>query len=424
LLLLLETGINGALVSLNLVQLYFFWELTSISCFFIVGRWGGALGLRAAVRSLLFSLASFFLMLIGGLVVYRLNLEQGGVANFDLTTLGDGASLGLLNTTIPIAGAADVMWWKTQSSLFTVFALAFAIRVPLVPLHRWYIDAQSEAPTSGSVILSALVLNLGAFAFLRIALPLFPSAAREAAPWLCSIALLGIAIGGLFALSQRDVKRLLGFLSLAHSSFILLGIFSLKHHAVVGSVVHLLSHGLCIAALFILFGFLAERRSTRELDEFGGLAKPMPMFAALLGIAVLGQVGAPGTSGFVGTFLVYLGSFADLPLTTLLALAGMVLAAGALLRAMGKVVLGPLGPAENRGLIDLGLRERGVLLLLVIPILWIGLYPNPILRRIEPPVSLLLNAMERRVGEVTSHGEELRVGGVAPGAGRNLDVRP
>lgn len=421
-LLLLETGINGALVSLNLLQLYFFWELTLVSSFFLVGRWGGVLGPRAAVKFLLFGLSSFFMMLIGTLVVYRLNLEQAGVANFDLVTLGDEVALGLLNTKIPLAGAPDAFWWQTQSTLFVVFALAFAIRIPLMPFHGWYNDAQSEAPTSGSVILSALVVNLGAFAFLRVALPLFPSAASDAAPWLCAIALVGIAFGGLLALSQRDVKRMIGTLSLAHMSFVVLGIFSLKHHAVVGSVVHMLSHGLCVAALFILFGLLVERRSTRELSEFGGLAKPMPMFAALLAIAVLAQVGTPGTSGFVGAFLIFLGSFADRPIMTVFALVGMVLGAGALLRAMGKVMFGPLEPAENRGLIDLDLRERAVVLLLVIPILWMGLYPNPILRRVEPAVSLLLSAMERSAEESSARAERAELALTAR-ARRSMDAR-
>jgi NADH-quinone oxidoreductase subunit M len=422
-LLLLETGINGVLVSLNVIQLYFFWELTLVSSFFIVGRWGGTQGLRAAVKFLLFGSLSFFLMLIGTLVVYRLNFEQGGVANFDLVTLGDGVLLGLLETKIPIAGGMDVLWWQTQSALFAAFALAFAIRVPLIPLHGWYNDAQSEAPTSGSVILSALVLNLGAYAFLRIALPLFPSAVSDSAPWMSSVALLGIAAGGFFALSQRDVKRLLGCLALAHVNFVVLGVFSLKHHAVVGSVVQMLSFGLCISALFILFGFLAERRSTRELSEFGGLAKPMPAFAALLGVAILGQVGAPGTSGFVGVFLVFLGSFPAQQFITLLALSGMVLAAGALLRAMGKVMFGPLEPAENRGLIDLDLRERVVVLLLLVPVLWIGLYPNPILRRVEPPVSLLLNALDRGVEE-SRRGADALAAAVPGESRRKSEVAP
>ena len=404
-LLLLETGIIGALVSLNAIQLYFFWELTLISSFFILGRWGEADGLRAAVKSMVLGAAGFFLMLAATLVVYRLNLEQGGAGNFDLVRWIDVASPGFLDTRVPIGAAAGVTgdagidWWQTQSWLFFAFVLAFAVKIPLVPFHGWYNDAQCQGPTSGSVIVSALVLKLGIFAFLRIALPLFPHAAMEYAPWLCGLALAGIAISGVFALAQRDVKRLLGYISLAHMSFIVLGICSLEHHAVVGAVVHMLSHGLCISVLFILIGFLVERRSTRELSQFGGLARPMPICAALFAIAILGQVGVPGTSGFVGSFLVFLGSFPIGGFTTLLALAGMALVACGLMGAAGRMMLGPIEQPENRGLIDLNLRERLVALSLIVPILWVGLYPNPILRRIEPPVSLLLNGMARAVAD-------------------------
>lgn len=404
-LLFLETGIVGALVSLNAIQLYFFWELTLISSFFIVGRWGGVNGLRAAVKYLIFGASGFFLMLAATLVVYRLNLEQGGAANFDLAPWLDLASPGFLETRVPIAatalleGQAGAKWWQTQSWLFVAFALAFAIKIPLLPFHGWYNDTQCEAPTSGSVIISALVAKLGLFAFLRIALPLFPHAAMELMPWLCGLALAGIAISALLALAQQDVKRLVGYMSLAHVSFIVLGIFSLEHHAVVGAVVHMLSHGLSISALFILIGFLVERRSTRELAQFGGLAKPMPICAAFFVVATLAQVGVPGTSGFVGSFLVFLGSFPVGRFTTLVALVGMVLAACGLMRAVGKMMLGPLEAAENRGMIDLNMRERIVVLLLIVPILWVGVYPNPILRRIEPPVSLLLNGMARAIND-------------------------
>lgn len=416
-LLFLETGIIGALVSLNAIQLYFFWELTLISSFFIVGRWGGVDGLRAGVKYLIYGASGFFLMLAATLVVYRLNLEQGGAANFDLAIWLDVASPGFLETRIPIAATAlgqdpaGAVWWQTQSWLFIAFAVAFAIKIPLLPFHGWYNDTQCQAPTSGSVIISALVVKLGVFAFLRIALPLFPHAAMELMPWLCGLALAGIATSGLLALAQRDVKRLVGYLSLAHVSFIVLGIFSLEHHAVVGAVVHMLSHGLSISALFILIGFLVERRSTRELAQFGGLAKPMPICAVLFVIVTLGQIGVPGTSGFVGSFLVFLGSFPVGGWTTLAALAGMVLAACGLMRAVGKMMLGPLEAAENRGLIDLNLRERVVVLLLIVPIFWIGLYPNPILRRIEPPVSLLLNGMARAINDpgVPGSGSALTV---------------
>jgi NADH-quinone oxidoreductase subunit M len=346
-----------------------------------------------------FGASGFFLMLAATLIVYRLNLEQGGVANFDMADWLNAGASGFMDTRVAVSVAQDtgIGWWQTQPWLFFAFALAFAIKIPLIPFHGWYSDTLCEAPTSGSVIVSALVIKLGMFAFLRIALPLFPFAAREYAPWLCGLALLGIGISGLLALAQRDVKRLVGYVSLAHVSFIVLGIFSLEHHAVVGAVVHMLSHGLSISALFILIGFLVERRSTRELSSFGGLAKPMPICAALFGVVTLGQIGLPGTSGFVGSFLIFLGSLPIGGFATVLALAGMVLVGGGLMRAIGKMMLGPLDQAENRGLIDLNFRERVVVMLLVVPIFWVGLYPNPILRRIEPSVSLILNAMSRAV---------------------------
>lgn len=395
-LLLLETGINGALVSLNIVALYFFWELALISSFFIVGRWGGALGLRAAVKYLLFGVSSSFLFLIATLIVGRINFEQGGAANFDLVSLGNVDTLAFLSTQIATEASFYAPWWQTQSSLFAMMALAFAVKIPLIPLHGWYNDAQSEAPTVGSVLVSALVVKLGAVAFLRIAFPLLPDATREAAPWITALALLGIVLSGLLALGQRDAKRLIGYLSLAHMSFIVLGIVSLNRHALVGSVIQMVSHALSIAALFVLLGFLVERRSTRTLSDFGGLAKPMPICAALFAIAVLGHIGVPFSSGFIGSFLVFLGVYSNGSLTTIIALAGMVLVAGALLRATSAMMLGPLEHPENRGLIDFSVRERAVVLLLVLPLIWVGVYPGPVLRRIEPPVGLLLNVMERQ----------------------------
>jgi len=397
LLLFLESGVNGALLSLNWIQLYFFWEFTLIASFFLMGRFGGPTSLQTATRYLLFSLASSMLLMVGSLVVFQLNLAQSGLENFDLVTLGDLPGLGLLDTAVPLWG--DDFWWRSQEVLFGAFVLAFAIKLPLVPFHSGYNAAQETAPTAGSVIVAALVLKLGAYALLRIALPLFPDAASESVAWLCGFAVFGMWAAGLLCVGQRDAKRYLGGLSLAHMGFIVLGIFTLQHHAVVGAVVHMLSHGLTIAALFILFGFLSERRGTRKLADFGGLAKPMPIAAGLFSVVLIAQVGVPGTSGFVGGLLVVLGT---LPLGVgwlFLVIGGLVLVGATLWLVAGRVLLGPLDHPENRGLIDLGWRERLVVLLLVIPILWIGLYPNPILRRVEPPVGLLLFEIERARSE-------------------------
>ena len=394
-LLLLETGMNGALVSLNVIGLYCFWELALVSSFFIVGRWGGASGLTAAIKYLMFGVSSSFLFLIAILIVGRINFEQGGVFNFDLVSLGNADALGLLSTQIATEATSNTPWWQTQLWLFAAVALAFAVKVPLVPLHGWYNNAQNEATTSGSILVSALVVKLGAFAFLRVALPLFPDAARVAGPWITNIALFGIVLSGLLALGQRDAKRLIGYVSLAHLSFIVLGIMSLNRHAMVGSVISMLSHGLSITALFVLLGFLIERRSTRLVSDFGGLAKPMPICAALFALAVISHIGFPGTGSFVGSFLVFLGIYSTGAWAATIALAGMVLVASTLLRAASRIMLGPLEHPENLGLIDFSLRERAVVLLLVLPLLWVGVYPSPILRRVEPAVGLLLSAMDR-----------------------------
>lgn len=393
LLLLLETGINGALLSLNWIQLYFFWELTLISSFFLMGRFGGPTGLQTATRYLLFGLASSMLLMLCSLVVFHLNTAASGLPNFDLVTLGDLPGVAFLATEVP--RYADAPWWQSQEFLFGAFVLAIAIKLPLAPFHGWYNAAQRNAPTAGSVIVAALVLKLGAYAYLRVALPLFPDVANVAVHWLCGFALFGLLVAGVLAIAQRDAKGFLGCVSLAHMGLIVFGIFTLEHHAMVGAVVHMLSHGLTIAALFILFGFLIERRQTHDLAEFGGLAKPMPIATGLFAVVLLAQTGVPGTSGFVGGVLMVLGA---LPVGTgwlIVALAGVVLVSGTIWVVAGRVLLGPLDQPENRGLIDFDWRERVVVLLLIVPILWLGLYPNPVLRRVEPPVGLLLYELEQ-----------------------------
>ena len=393
LLLFLETGIIGAFASLNLVQLYFFWELTLIVSFFMIGRWGGMSGLRAAVRFLVFGLAGSLLMLVAMLIVFRLNLEQAGSPNFDLVQYGAGAGKALLETVIPMSGTADVAWWKTQNWLFAAFALAFALKIPVVPLHGWFVDAHCEAPAAVAAIHSGLLMKLGIFAFLRIAIPLFPAAAGLAAPWIRGLVLVGLLYGAFLSLAQRDLKRLIAYSSLAHLHFIVLGIFSLELHSVAGAIIYMLSHGMCVGALFILVGFLTERGGTRRIEDFAGLAKPMPVFAAFVGLALLGSIGMPGLGGFVGSFLIFLGSFSVDARVAAAALVGVVVVAGALFRMYGRVLLGPLDNSENRGLIDLDLRERAVIVVMLLPVVWIGLYPNPILRRIEPPISSLVQGV-------------------------------
>ena len=395
LMLFLETAILGSFVSLNLFQFYVLWEIVLVPMYFIIGIWGGSRRILAATKFFLFTQAGSLLLLFAIIVVYRLNYEQGGALNLDLVALPGVETLGipLLQTVIPVAG---VPWWSTQAWLFVAFVLAFGIKLPVVPFHTWLPDAHVEAPSGGSVILAGVLLKLGAYGFLRFTLPLFPAATRDFVPWMFALALVGIVYGSLVAMVQKDVKRLVAYSSVAHMGFVLLGIFTLNLQGLTGAVLQMVNHGLSTGALFVLVGFVYARRQTREIADFGGLAKPMPIFAAFFGIAVMASIGLPALNGFVGEFLILLGAFGADPWVGVVATSGVVLAAVYMLWMYRRVFFGPLDKPENRGLIDLDLRERAALVLLVIPIVWIGVYPNPLLRRIEPSVSLLLQSMEHR----------------------------
>lgn len=399
--LVLETAMLGALVSLSLFQFYFFWELMAVPTFFIIGIFGGPRRIQAATRFLFFALAGSLAMLVASIVVYQLNFEQSGVLNFDLVgpvrgVVGVAASgaLPLLETVIPVDGGSGAPWWQTQTWLFLAFALAFGIRLPLMPLHGWLPAAQLEAPTGGSVLVTALLVKIGAYGFLRIGLPLFPIAATELVTVMFVLALTAIVLGALVARVQTDLKRFVAYLCVAQMGLVLLGLFALNLQGVTGAVLQMLNLGLSTAALYILIGFIGIRRHSRELTAFGGLAKPMPVFAALFGIVVMSSVGVPALSGFVGEFLILLGTFGANPWVGALASIALVLVAGALIGTYWRIVFGPLDKPENRGLIDLDLREKVVVLALVLPMLVIGVYPSPLLRRIEPAVSVLLQDRE------------------------------
>jgi NADH-quinone oxidoreductase subunit M len=334
------------------------------------------------------------LMLVAMIVLYLLNYEQGGALNFDLVRVPGSQALSLLQTEIPLAGEAP--WWKTQLPLFAAFALAFGIKVPMVPFHTWLPDAHVEAPTAGSVILAGVLLKLGTYGFVRFAMPLFPDAAVQAVPWIFALAVIGILYGSLVAMVQTDVKKLVAYSSVAHLGFVMLGMFALNVHGLDGSILQMVNHGLSTGALFLLVGMIYERRHTREIDQFGGVARPMPVFAAMFGIVTMSSIGLPALNGFVGEFLILLGAFDRSALAATLATLGVVLAAAYMLWMYRRVFFGPVERPENRGLIDLSWRERGVVLAMLVPIVWIGIQPGPMLRRIEPAVIELLRVMQER----------------------------
>ena len=390
--LFLETAMVGTFVSLNLFQFYVFWELMLIPMYFIIGVWGGARRIYAAVKFFLYTMLGSLLMLVALLVLYYLHFAQFGALNLDLVALPGAAARGILDTHVPIAGQAP--WWQTQTWLFAAFALAFGIKVPMVPFHTWLPDAHVEAPTSGSVILAGVLLKMGTYGFVRFALPLFPVAAVQFTPLIFSLAVIGILYGALVSMVQKDMKKLVAYSSVAHLGFVMLGIFALNVEGLEGSVLQMVNHGLSTGALFLLVGMLYERRHTREIAEFGGIAKPMPVYAALFVLVAMSSIGLPMLNGFVGEFLILLGAFARSPAFAVPATFGVVLAAAYLLWMVRRIFFGPVENPENRSLIDLGLREKVVMAAILVPILWIGIYPDPFLRRLDASVLEVLRRVE------------------------------
>jgi NADH-quinone oxidoreductase subunit M len=401
--LFLETGMLGAFVSLNVFQFYLFWEVMLIPMYFIIGIWGGPRRIYAAVKFFLFTMVGSLLMLVAILSVYYIAWEQSGVLNLDLLRAPGIQTPALIDAVIPVGG--DVAWWKTQSWLFAAFALAFAIKVPMVPLHTWLPDAHVEAPTAGSVVLAGVLLKMGTYGFLRFALPLFPVASIEFAPWILVLALVGIVYGSLVAMVQGDVKKLVAYSSVAHLGFVMVGMFAFNVTGVNGSVLQMVNHGLSTGALFLLVGMLYERRHTRAIEDFGGVARAMPVYAAFFGVIAMSSIGLPALNGFVGEFLILVGSYlgnpmvkVSSPLVAIVAASGVVLAAAYMLWMLRRVLFGPITNPENRSLLDLGRREKLVLVLMLVPIVWIGVHPETFLRRIEPTVVELLHRVEERGG--------------------------
>ncbi len=400
--LFLETGMLGAFVSLNVFQFYVFWEVMLIPMYFIIGIWGGPRRIYAAVKFFLFTMFGSLLMLVAILVLYSMGFEQFGVLNLDLISPPGLEAKALLDVVVPTDG--DV-WWKNQYWLFAAFALAFAIKVPMVPFHTWLPDAHVEAPTAGSVVLAGVLLKMGTYGFVRFALPLFPSAVVDFTPLILSLSVIGIIYGSLVAMVQTDIKKLVAYSSVAHLGFVMLGMFALNVTGLNGSILQMVNHGLSTGALFLLVGMLYERRHTRLISDFGGIARPMPVFAAFFGLVTMSSIGLPGLNGFVGEFLILLGAYMAHPFYAVLATSGVVLVAAYMLWMFRRVMFGPIENAENRSLIDLDLREKLVMIAMVIPIIWIGVYPETFLRRIEPSVLELLNTIERRGGSALAAAE-------------------
>ncbi len=366
--LLLEAAVIGVFAATDLLLFYIFFEFTLVPMYLIIGIWGGAARKAAAVKFFLYTLLGGLLMLVAILYLYG---QAGGSFAYE-----DVLAVSL--------SATEQRW------LFAAFLIAFAVKVPLFPVHTWLPDAHTEAPTGGSVFLAGVLLKLGTFGLLRYALPFFPEATREFAPWLLAIAVVGILYGAVVALMQADIKRLIAYSSVSHMGFVVLGTFALTTTATSASVVQMVNHGLSTGALFLLVGFLYERRHTRQIAAFGGLAKRIPVMAGLWLVVSLSSLALPGLNGFVGEFPILLGAFQVNRTAGVLAAFGAVLAALYLLWAYQRMFHGPLEGADNENTADLGAREIGVLAPLVVVIVAIGLYPKPLYDLVEPSVDRVL----------------------------------
>lgn len=385
-LLILQTGMIGVFFSLDVVLFYVFWEVMLIPMVLLIGVWGGKRRIYAAVKFFLFTLVGSLFMLIGFLAIYFTNAAATGVYTFDLLQLLDGS--------LP----EGIQFWA-----FWALFLGFAIKVPLFPFHTWLPDAHVEAPTAGSVILAGVLLKMGTYGFVRFSLPLMPEASIKAIPVIGVLSVVGIIYGALVAWVQPDVKKLVAYSSVSHLGFVMLGLFAMNTQGIQGSVLQMINHGLSTGALFLLVGVLYERRHTRMLDDFGGLAARMPVFAVFLGIATFSSIGLPGLNGFIGEFLILLGVFkAGMYVFGVLAATGVVLGAIYMLHMYQKVMFGEIKHEENKTITDMNVREILVLAPIIILIFWIGLYPAPFLRVMEPAVNDLVARLDVDLGSPDS----------------------
>ncbi len=394
----LQTGMLGAFLSLNLFLFYLFWEAMLIPMYFVIGIWGGPRRIYATIKFFIYTMVGSLLMLVGILVLAHLHHQQFGVLTFDY--FGVGEATGLLDTQILSDGAP---WWQTQGWLFGAFALAFAIKIPMFPFHTWLPDAHVEAPTPGSAVLAGVLLKLGTYGFVRYALPLFPQAVLDLSFWVIALSCVGIVYGALVAMVQTDVKKLVAYSSVSHMGFIVLGTFALNPQGLQGSILQMVNHGISTGALFILVGMLYERRHEREITAFGGLGHVMPVFAAFFLVTTLSSIGLPALNGFVGEFLILLGAFAASPGAAVVATTGVILSAAYMLWMVRRVFFGPVVHEVNLRLSDLSAREKLVAAVLVIPMVWIGVYPASFLTPMSASVDELLRTMEERGADISAH---------------------
>ncbi len=388
--LMLETGMLGVFSAMDLFLFYIFWEGMLIPMYFIIGVWGGKRKIYAALKFFLFTMFGGVLMLVAILSLYFIHSSQFGFYSFDFADLNQ-----------------VMLTYKSQLWFFSAFALAFAIKVPMFPFHTWLPDAHVEAPTGGSVILAGVLLKMGTYGFLRFCIPLFPNASLSLIGLISVLALIGIIYGALVSMVQPDLKKLVAFSSVSHLGFVMLGIFAFNTIAIQGSIIQMINHGLSTGALFLIVGMIYERRHTRLISDFGGLFKQMPIFVTFFMIITLSSIGLPGLNGFVGEFLILVGTFQVNKVFAIIAASGVIFAAVYMLWMFQRVNFGKLDNPENQVLKDLNWREITVLVPIIVFCFWIGIYPQTFLGKTEATVEKLLKDVQVKKEKVVLYEQTL-----------------
>jgi len=371
--LVLQTGMLGAFMALDFLLFFVFWEVMLVPMYFLIGIWGSDRRLYSAIKFFLFTLVGSVVMLLGILAVYFYHQSATGVYTFDITQFHE------LN--IPY----NQQWW-----IFLSFFLGFAVKVPMFPFHTWLPDAHTDAPTAGSVILAAILLKMGTYGFIRFSLPILPEATQDFVPMMVLLSIIGIIYGALVAMAQRDWKRLVAYSSVSHMGMVMLGMFALTPVGITGSIVQQLNHGISTGALFLIVGIVYERRHTREISEYAGLSKVMPIFAAVFMIMTMSSIGLPTLNGFIGEILILQGVFVVSMWWAAVAAAGIVLGAAYMLWLYQRTMFGAVTNPKNQSLPDLNLREFATFAPLLVLAVWIGLYPKPFLDRLNTSVDRVM----------------------------------
>ncbi len=372
-LLMLQTGMIGAFVSLDFLLFFLFWEVMLVPMYFLIGIWGSDNRLYSAIKFFLFTLVGSVVMLLGILAVYFYNHSVTGVYTFDVTQFHQ--------LSIP----ADMQWW-----IFLAFFLGFAVKVPMFPFHTWLPDAHTDAPTAGSVILAAVLLKMGTYGFIRFSLPILPEGTAAFVPLVAALSIIGIVYGALVAMAQRDWKRLVAYSSVSHMGMVMLGMFALTPVGITGSIVQQLNHGISTGALFLIVGIVYERRHTRLISEYGGLSKIMPVYAAVFLVMTMSSIGLPTLNGFIGEILILQGVFVVQKTWAFFAASGIVLGAAYMLWLYQRTMFGTVDNPKNENLPDLTMREFVTFVPLLVLAVWIGLYPKPFLDRLETSVDKVM----------------------------------